>query len=89
MSDKKVDEYIETQKSPQKEICIKLRTIIFKTFPDIKEKMKWGVPSYAGGKYYYIGSAEGHEYPNLQVGDEVDPRLSFCVNSKSINSCFF
>ncbi|MDD1731468.1 MAG: hypothetical protein LUO83_04880, partial [Methanothrix sp.] len=20
---------------------------------------------------YYIGSAEGHEYPNLQVGDEV------------------
>ncbi len=40
-------------------------------------------------KIYYIGSAEGHEYPNLQVGDEVDPRLSFCVNSKSINSCFF
>ena len=38
---------------------------------------------------YYIGSAEGHEYPNLQVGDEVDPRLSFCVNSKSINRCFF
>jgi hypothetical protein len=25
--------------------------------------------------YYYMGSAEGHEYPNLQVGDEVDPRL--------------
>jgi len=24
--------------------------------------------------YYYIGSAEGHEYPNLQVGDEVNPR---------------
>jgi len=23
---------------------------------------------------YYIGSAEGHEYPNLQVGDEVNPR---------------
>ena len=40
-------------------------------------------------RFYYIGSAEGHEYPNLQVGDEVDPRLSFCVNSKSINSCFF
>jgi hypothetical protein len=26
---------------------------------------------------YYIGSAEGHEYPNLQVGDEVNPRLVF------------
>ena len=25
-------------------------------------------------KYYYIGSAEGHESPNLQVGDEVNPR---------------
>ncbi len=23
---------------------------------------------------YYIGSAEGHEYPDLQVGDEVNPR---------------
>jgi len=26
------------------------------------------------GRAYYIGSAEGHEYPNLQVGDEVNPR---------------
>ena len=25
-------------------------------------------------KDYYIGSAEGHEYPDLQVGDEVNPR---------------
>jgi hypothetical protein len=50
--DKKVDEYIEKQKSPQKEICQKLRKIIFKTFPDIKEEMKWGVPSYENGKYY-------------------------------------
>jgi len=24
---------------------------------------------------YYIGSAEGHESPILQGGDEVDPRL--------------
>jgi hypothetical protein len=26
---------------------------------------------------YYIGSAEGHEYPDLQVGDEVNPRPVF------------
>ncbi len=26
---------------------------------------------------YYIGSAEGHEYPDLQVGDEVNPRRFF------------
>jgi len=25
---------------------------------------------------YYIGGAEGHEYPDLQVGDEVNPRPS-------------
>lgn len=24
--------------------------------------------------YYYIGGAEGHEYPDLQVRDEVNPR---------------
>jgi hypothetical protein len=27
--------------------------------------------------FYYIGSAEGHEYPDLQVGDEVNPRPDF------------
>jgi len=54
MKNKKVDEYIEKQKSPQKEICKKLRKIILKTFPDIKEEMKWGVPSYSDGKYYFV-----------------------------------
>jgi len=55
--DKNVDEYIEKQESPQREICKKLRNIIFKTFPDIKDKeeMKWGVPSYGNGKYYFVG----------------------------------
>jgi hypothetical protein len=31
--------------------------------------------------YYYIGSAEGHEYPDLQVGDEVNPRPFFGCES--------
>lgn len=52
--DKKVDEYIKKQKSPQKEICEKVRKLIFKTFPNIKEEMKWGVPSYDNGKYYIV-----------------------------------
>jgi hypothetical protein len=52
--EEKVDEYIEKQKSPQKEICNKLRKTIFKTFPNIKEEMKWGVPAYADGKYYFV-----------------------------------
>ncbi len=53
--DKKVDEYIDKQKTPQKEVCRKLREIIFKTFPEIQEEMKWGVPSYENGKYYFVG----------------------------------
>jgi len=31
-----------------------------------------------------LGSAEGHEYPDLQVGDEVDPRL-FLIPIKIYN----
>ena len=50
--DKKVDEYIEKQKSPQKEICRRLRRIILRTFPGIKEEMRYGVPSYDGCRYY-------------------------------------
>lgn len=50
----KVDKYIKKQKSPQKEICQRLRKIILKTFPDIKEEMKWGVPSYGNGRYYFV-----------------------------------
>ena len=50
---KKVDEYMEKQKSLQKEICKKLRKIILKTLPKIDEKMKMGVAWY--GKYYIVG----------------------------------
>ena len=49
---KKVSEYIEKQKSPQKEICKKLRRIILKTFPKIDEKIKLGVAWY--DKYYLV-----------------------------------
>ena len=49
----KVQNYIQKQKSPQKEICHKLRGIIFETFPDIKEEMKMGVPWYED-KYYIV-----------------------------------
>ncbi len=50
---KEVDDYITKQKSPQKEICQRLRNIILKTFPNIKEEMKLGVPWYEG-KYYIV-----------------------------------
>jgi hypothetical protein len=48
-----VEDYINKQPSPNKEICQRLRGIILKTFPDIKEQMKLGVPWYEG-KYYIV-----------------------------------
>ena len=50
---KEVDDYITKQKSPQKEICQRLRDIILETSPNIKEEMKLGVPWYEG-KYYIV-----------------------------------
>ncbi len=46
--DEQVEQYIERQRSPQKEIVRRLRKIILRTFPDIKEEMKMGVPWYEG-----------------------------------------
>src|SRR4030042_2303975 len=53
-----VSEYIKKQKSPQKEICQKLRKIIIKTLPGIEEKIWIGVPWY--GKRYYIVALNDH-----------------------------
>jgi hypothetical protein len=47
-----VNEYIEKQKSPQKEIIQKVRKIFQKTLPTSKEKMRWGVITYSEGKFY-------------------------------------
>jgi hypothetical protein len=56
---KSIDNYINEQRSPQKEICQKLRKLIFKIIPGIAEEMRWGVPVYAGGKFY-IGGLKDH-----------------------------
>jgi len=50
--DKQVNEYIEKQKSPQKEILQKVREIFQETLPNFKEKMAWGVVTFAAGKFY-------------------------------------
>ena len=48
-----VGEYIEKQKSPQRELIKRLRAIILETFPNVKEELKMGVPWYEG-KYYIV-----------------------------------
>lgn len=65
--DPKVDAYINKQKSPQKEICQHLRELIHKTLPSIKEEMKWGVPVFAGGKFY-IGAMKERVHLGFAIG---------------------
>jgi hypothetical protein len=48
----KVDDYINQQPSPQKEICQRLRELILKVLPEAKEEMRWGVPVFGDGKFY-------------------------------------
>jgi len=48
-----VEKYLEKQKSPQKEIVQRLRDMILKTLPGIKEELKMGVPWYEG-KFYVV-----------------------------------
>ena len=50
--DKLVNDYLEKQKSPQKEIMQKVRKIFKKSLPNCEEKMRWGVITYAKGKFY-------------------------------------
>ena len=49
--DAQVEDYVEKQSSPQKEIVERLRKIILRTFPEVKEEMKMGVPWYEGKLY--------------------------------------
>jgi hypothetical protein len=50
--DNQVDAYIEKQKSPQKEILQELRKVFRDTLPNCKEEMRWGVVTFAAGKFY-------------------------------------
>jgi hypothetical protein len=49
-----IDIYIDKQKLPHKEICLRLRKLILEIFPGIDEEMKWGVPAFAGGRFYIV-----------------------------------
>jgi hypothetical protein len=49
-----IDDYIDRQELPQKEICRNLRSLVLRTFPDVKEEMKWGVPAFVNGRFYIV-----------------------------------
>jgi len=50
--DKKVEEYIEKQQTPQKDILKKVRDLFLESLPNCDEKAAWGVVTFAGGKFY-------------------------------------
>lgn len=50
--DAKVKEYIHKQKSPQKEILLKVRKIFFKAIKNCDEKSAWGVVAFSGNRFY-------------------------------------
>ena len=54
MKEKKIDEYINKFDGEKKKILKKLRNIIMKTRPKLKEEIKMGVPWY-GGLFYLVG----------------------------------
>jgi hypothetical protein len=54
-----VEGYLKKQKLEKRQICEFLREVILKTFPGIKEEMRWGVPVYGGG-LFYIGALKDH-----------------------------
>lgn len=47
-----VTAYINKQKSPHKEILQEVRQIFEKTLPNCREEMRWGVVTFAAGKFY-------------------------------------
>lgn len=51
---KTVEEYIESQKSPQKEILRRLREIFLKTLETPEENVGWGVVIFGRGKFYIV-----------------------------------
>jgi len=64
--DKKVEEYINKQESPQKEIILRLIEIFQKTLPDSKEKMTWGVVVFGDDKFY-IGSIKNRVHVGFAI----------------------
>jgi hypothetical protein len=69
-----IEQYYQTLKSPQKEICLKLRELIHETYPSLKESMLWGVPVFKDGLFYIVSLKDhvnlGFTVSNLSRSEE-------------------
>jgi hypothetical protein len=76
--------YIQKQKSPQKEIIIKVREIFRETLPTLGEKKAWGVITYADGKFY-LGAINDRVHVGFAIGGLNGDELAlFEGNGKSM-----
>lgn len=64
--DEKVKQYIDKQKSPQKEIILAVRKIFFETLKNCEEKYGWGVIVLEGGKFY-IGAMKSRVHVGFSI----------------------
>jgi uncharacterized protein YdhG (YjbR/CyaY superfamily) len=56
---KEVDKYINKQSSPQKEIMIKIRSLLRDLIPKAEEKMSYGVPAFKQKKLINFQTSKG------------------------------
>jgi hypothetical protein len=83
-----IEKYVERQKSPQREIVQRLREMILKSFPNIKEEFKMGVPWYEGT--YYIVALKDHVNLGFSVkGLSKEEKALFEVKGKMMRQVKF
>jgi hypothetical protein len=79
-----IESYIEKQKSPQKEIILKVRQIFQETLPTLEEKKAWGVITYASGKFY-LGAIHDRVHVGFAIsGLSIDEVGLFEGNGKTM-----
>jgi hypothetical protein len=72
-----VESYIKKQPSPQREICERLREVILRALPQIREEIKWGVPTYDDGAYYIVALKDHVNLGFSMVGLSADEVSQF------------
>ncbi len=73
--DERVGEYINKQRSPQKEILQQVREIFHRTLPGCEEKAAWGAVTFAGGKFY-VGATKNCVHVGFTITGLKDDELT-------------
>ena len=82
--DSQIEKYIQKQKSPQKEIILKVIEIFQETLPNLKEKKGWGVITFGNGKFY-LGTIGNRVHVGFAIGGFGDKEIGlFEGNGKTM-----